>query len=413
MTLYKDDTPSAVTNLRETTAPWVETFRMRGSRVAGLARRCIDYLRGRGPETPLTKYRWYVLLVLIPTFVTAIYYLFIAADQYATEAHFVILSPNEQSSGVASLGQLLGGSSEAETETLAVVDFLGSQDAVDILRKQLDLVGIYRKPDIDIINRINAHPSAEWLYRYLYWYGQMIDSYYDFQNNVGVLKVYAFTPEDAQRISDKLLDMGDRLVDQFNKRAEEDALRVARGELTVAEKRVAAVQAKITDFRLHERELDLTKSTDTILDVIGKLEDSRAQAQADLTAASAYMKPDSPQFAQLTNRVKALQDQIDQQNLRLTGPNGSLAPTLAQYQSLELELQFAQNDYEAALKNLEAARLQVQKQKLFLIRTVKPNLAEESEYPRGILIVASVFLSLTVAFGIGWLILAGVREHGG
>jgi capsular polysaccharide transport system permease protein len=411
MALSRDQTEDAAA----ATYGWPKRLRTRALAFEGAVEGWIDRLAGAGAyRNRLARYKPYFFLVIVPTLITAAYYYLIAADQYLSEAHFMVMGASGPSSANA-LSQILGSSTGAagDTQTLAVLDFMESHDAVSDMRSKIDLTGIYRRPWLDVFGRMSAHPTIEESYRYLYRFGQMIDPYYDFTSGVGVLKVYAFDPNDAKTVADTLLNLGDRMVDRLNKRSDEDALRASRNEVVRAENSVVAAEQKITAFQLQKRALDLSKSSDTVLDVIGQLEGQLAAARADLTAQSSYLRPDSPAFKELRNKVTALESQIADQQARLTGPNGALAPNIADFQQLSLKRGFANEEYQLALKSLEDAYMQAQKQHLFLVRTVDANAPDESEYPRRAIIVLSVFVVLTVAFGIGWLIIAGVREHAG
>jgi capsular polysaccharide transport system permease protein len=377
-----------------------------------------DLIRVRLRETDgqvrnwLGRHRPFAFMVILPTLVAAAYYALIAAPQYLSEAHFIVLgAPTQHKGGEGGLGQMMA-STGGDTNTLAVIDFMQSREAVETLDREVNLKEIYHKPRLDLLARIGAEPTLERLYRYLFRYDAMIHVRYDFMNFVGIIKVYAFDPADAQRVADRLLQLGDQLVDRLNKRSAEDALRVAHAEVRRAEERLVAVGEKLTRFRKQNQELDYTKSADTVLDVIARLEANLAQAQADLTGASIYLKPDSPKYQELKNQINALEDQITSQKARLTGEGGS-APEIASYERLQLERSFADQDYQIAARALEQAQLQAQKQQLFLVRTVDARTPQEAEYPRGFVIVLTLFVTLTVIYGIGWLILAGVREHAG
>jgi capsular polysaccharide transport system permease protein len=72
---------------------------------------------------------------------------------------------------------------------------------------------------------------------------------------------------------------------------------------------------------------------------------------------------------------------------------------------------FARGSYNSALTSLDQARAAVLKQQYFLSRSVQPNLPEDALFPKRWLIPLSVFLALLISYGIGWLIVAGFREH--
>jgi capsular polysaccharide transport system permease protein len=63
------------------------------------------------------------------------------------------------------------------------------------------------------------------------------------------------------------------------------------------------------------------------------------------------------------------------------------------------------------LNALENARLQAMRQQLFVVDVVRPNLPERALFPRRTMMVATVFLALLLSYSIGWLIIAGMREH--
>jgi len=76
-----------------------------------------------------------------------------------------------------------------------------------------------------------------------------------------------------------------------------------------------------------------------------------------------------------------------------------------------MQRDFAAKRYEAAAAALESARHEALKQQLYLVRVVEPNLPQAALYPRRWLMLASVFFGALLVYGIGWLIVAGVKEH--
>ena len=355
------------------------------------------------------RYRWFALLVLLPVFVTAFYLYVFAADQYLSECQFLIRS-SEMPAPTSVLGSFLGGSGMRPTaeETSAVQAFLMSHDAVAALERQLDLRKMYKRPLIDVLGRLNGQPKAESLLRY---YRRHVKVAGDDTTGVTTLTVSAFRPDDARKIAESLLVLSDQLVNRFNERAQADALRVAQSEVARAEARVAAVHEQLSTFRTEKRSLDPEKSGAMVTQVIGGIEGELAKARAELAVQGAALRQGNPQLAALQSRVASLERQAQAQNARLTGPTGSLAPAVSAYERIALEREFADKEYALAMSSLEAARLDAQKKHVYLVRVVQPNLPEKSLAPQRFFILATLFVSLLVAYGIGWLILAGIREH--
>jgi capsular polysaccharide transport system ATP-binding protein len=76
-----------------------------------------------------------------------------------------------------------------------------------------------------------------------------------------------------------------------------------------------------------------------------------------------------------------------------------------------LERDFADRQLASAVASLETARVEAQRQQVFVSRVVEPNLPDYPLYPRRIMNVLGIFVGLSVAYGIAWLLIAGMREH--
>lgn len=355
----------------------------------------------------LRRYRWFAGLVLAPTLVTIIYMTLFAANQYESEARFLVRSQGAPTTSV--LGQVLGAAAAPSSEEAnGVVSFLRSHDAVRRLSKDVDLVAIWRRNGLDFLNGVKARPREEELTRY---YEKRVGAVLNSGTGIVTLKVRTFRPEDSKIIADRLLAYSEELVNRFSSRAEADALRVARDEVARMEGRVTDLSGRVSQFRDQSRTLDATSSARVVTEVVGGLEASLAKARAEMAAMRTYLRPGSPRLVEQETRVAALQAQLGSQRGRLAGGGGSLVATVGGFERLGVEREFANRGYASALTSLEAARLNAQRQHVYLIRVVEPNLPQKSTIPRRLYTVLLVFGGLLLAYGIAWVISVGVREH--
>ena len=59
----------------------------------------------------------------------------------------------------------------------------------------------------------------------------------------------------------------------------------------------------------------------------------------------------------------------------------------------------------------EAARLEAQRQQLYLETIAQPNLADYPLYPKRVISFLMVFATCFLVYGLAWLLVANVREH--
>ena len=94
----------------------------------------------------------------------------------------------------------------------------------------------------------------------------------------------------------------------------------------------------------------------------------------------------------------------------LFGPSPIWIPALAQ----NARTCFAARSEKAlasAFTSLEAARIEAQRQQLYLETIAQPNLADYPLYPKRIVSFGMVLASCLLVYGIAWLLVASAREH--
>lgn len=347
--------------------------------------------------------------VLLPTLLAAAYFYLFASPQFVSEARFVVRSRADAPQ--VSLGSMIsaavGGGGHAAGEAHSVRDFLNSHDAAMRTHERLDLIRIWGRDDADLIARLR-HDEPERLTRY---FNSMVSVNFDTTTSVLTLRVRSFHPEDSKAIADTLLALSEQLVNRLSERARDDALQVARAEVGIAEQRVLNSRDALTRFREQQQDLDSAGSAQAAVATIAQLEGLLTASQAELRERMAFMRPDNPALQVTRNRIAALERQIAAERSRRTQGDGALSQQLAAFERLMLEREFADRQLASATASLETARMEAQRQQLYLARVVEPNLAVYPLYPRKLISVGSIFLGLSVAFGIGWLLVAGMREH--
>ena len=356
--------------------------------------------------------RWFVGIVLLPTLLVALYLFTYASDQYESEAHFLVHSASggmTPAVGVSAALSMVTGASAGQNEAMSVADYLTSHDAVATLRRDDRLVERFRRPGVDLLSRLRSDdPAPEKLLRY---YQKQVHVKYNTETGITVIKVHSFTPQDSYDIARKLIQIGEQRVNMLNARSYNDAIANSRKQLAQAETALAISDAQMTAFRRNRGDIDPQATGAAQLTLVSGLNGELAKARAQLNAMGGMISPSSPQYQALAAHVQALQAQVNAQAGRLTGSAGAIANDISGYQALQLRREFLAKRYEAAAASLEKSLQQAQEQQLYLVRVVDANMPVKALYPERWRILATVLVGLLLVYAIGWLIVAGVREH--
>jgi capsular polysaccharide transport system permease protein len=187
------------------------------------------------------------------TFVSILYFCFIASNVYISETKFVVRTADKKSSGPL-FGEVLQqmGFTESNSDSWVVHDYMLSHDVMKQLNELVQIRQLYSDSRIDVFNRF---PGIRFWDRSL----EAFHAYYqdhvlvtiDPLSSIITLKVKGFSPEAVLAINKQLLDLSEGLINTLNERAQSDLIKTAQKEIKIATKYIAEVSSRISKLRQH------------------------------------------------------------------------------------------------------------------------------------------------------------------
>ncbi len=352
----------------------------------------------------------FIVIVLVPTAVGAVYYGLFASKRYVSEAEYIVRGINAHKGGGLDAILTSFGISRAADDTSAIQAFMESRDAVRLLEERVPLRRIYTSPDVDRLSRyprIWRRDSFESLYDYVQ---DMISVVEDPTTGITTLKVQAFTPEDAHLIASTLVSLAEEMVNRMNDRAQTDTVRNAREEVARAEQLIAKVQVDLTAFRNKQLLVDPVAFSGVMLDSMSKLSLELAQTSSQIRETS-LNSPSNPAIGPLRAKASALEQSINNERSKLAGSDGAIAAKVSAYEQMILSRDLAEKQYASAMSTLETARMEARRQQIYIEEMVRSNLPDESLEPRRFRIVATIFVMGFAAFSMIWILTVGAKDH--
>lgn len=362
----------------------------------------IDKIKSSGPLFWIT--------VLIPTALSILYFGVFASDVYISESRFIVRSPDKPST--TGLGMLLksSGFANAGDEIYAAKDYVLSRDALQALNRHQEFTKAYGAPSVSIFDRYNAsgmNGTFEDLYKY---YEKKVEVEHDTTSSIITLSVRAYTPQDAHRFNEHLLEMAEATVNKLNTRGRQDLIRFSQAEVDEAKAKVQNSALALSAYRNQQGVVDPEKQATIQLQMISKLQDELIANRTQLRELRAYA-PENSQIEALETRVKGISDEIDRQTGGVAGNTRSLSSQATQYQRLQLDNQFAEKQLASAMASLEDARNEARRKQAYVERIVEPNAPDKALEPRRLRGIFSTLILGLAAWGILSMLLAGMLEH--
>lgn len=360
----------------------------------------------------LGRHWLFALIVVVPTFSAIIYYGLIASDVYISESRFLVRSPQRQAPTglVGALLQSTGISGRSQDDTYSVRDYILSRDALREVDRKLGFRQAYSNPQVDLFDRfpgLGWNRSFEKLYLF---YGKHIGVEYDPVSAISVLTVRAFTPQDAYRINQALLEMSERLVNTLNDRSRRDLIDFSEKEVSIASDKAKDAAVALLKYRSSQAVFQPDKQAALQLEGVAKIDQELITTETEL-AQLKKLSPDNPQIGALTTRAQSLRDVIASEGSKVTGARGSFSAHAADFERLSLDLEFADKQLGVALAELESARAEAQQKQLYLETLVQPNVPDKAMEPLRFRSMFTFFVISLVGWVVVSILIASVREH--
>ena len=358
------------------------------------------------------KRRWFLLMVVLPTLLAALYYGVIASDVYISESRFVIKNPSQKRSQTSTLANLVQttGMSGGHEQTSEVLTFVRSRDALKALVQKVDIRDKFSTPEADLLSRFPrpfSNDSFESLYKY---YGKRVDARIDAETGAATIQVEAFTPQDAYIINRELLGLSENLVNQLNMRAQSKGIVEAQKQVEIATQRAKDARIALTQYRNVQALIDPAKQAGGVLEIADTMIAQRSALQAQLDIMQ-RLAPGNPSIPALRSRISAISAQIASQDNRVVGNGSGIASKLGGYENLMVEQEFATENLTAANSALVQARAEAQRQQFYLERVVNPNMPDTPLLPKRFLSILIVFAAALCLYFIAWMFMIGILEH--
>ena len=346
----------------------------------------------------------------VPTLLAALYYGFLASDQYQSISVVTIEAADDKFSG--NVGVLFGAlpSSGTARDVLLVRDYIESRDMLAHLVAEHGWLEHMTDPHIDWWSRLSADASSEDIYED---YLERIQVVHDTSSNTLSLAVRAYSARKASAFAQAILAASEEMVNEMADRVRMDRMRFAQGELDKAEQRYAKAAEALLALQDQGVEIDPAGSASVLMGVRAELEAELAKARAELDTVRAVMRPDAPKVRALQQRVQSLRRQVDAQRRRLVDKtdDDGLNQQIARFEPAMMEKEFAQQALASAAKALELARVDASRQHRYMVTISSPSQPDEPTHPRRGWSVLTVLVLALLATGIGSILVASIREH--
>jgi capsular polysaccharide transport system permease protein len=343
----------------------------------------------------------FVLFVILPTLGAGYYFYTYAADQYASKIGFTVRN-EDTGSAFEFLGGLTNISGSSSSDTDILYEFIQSQQLVRAIDQELDLKTLYQKPQNDPVFRLKDGATIEDLVNY---WTRMVRIVYDPGTGLIEVEVRAFDPNDARTIARNIFERSSTMINGLSAIARNDVTRYAKDELDQAVARLKTARQNLTRFRNETQIVDPGADIKGQMGLLNSLQAQLAETLIEQDLLIDIARDNDPRMELARRKIVVIRNriEIERRKMGVSGEDntGVFADLVGQFESLQVDLEFAEKAYVSALSAYDSAVSEARRKSRYLAAYVQPTMAESSLYPKRGILLSVVALIL---FGV-WTIL--------
>nr|WP_141083014.1 capsule biosynthesis protein [Campylobacter sp. P0023] len=347
----------------------------------------------------------YIMIVVI------FYYAFIAADRYVSNVSLSVKSTDGGSPiSLSGIESLVGVASSSTEDIKLLQEYIKSFDMLQKLDEKINLRSLYEKQKIDLFFRIYSSTSKE---SYLKYYRDRIHILFDDTTGLLNVAVEGFSPEDARNISAAILEECERFINEISHNIAREQLRFAQGELESAKQKYKDAKNELLAFQNEYGVFDPQSLAKTKAGFITEIELQISKKETELNTMRSYLNDNAPEIAALKAELRAHKEQLEKER-RKVASNASqdkLNDVVAQFEALYLNLSFAEDVYKTAITAVETTRIEIGRKAKQVVVIQSPYVPDSAAYPNKMYNIITIFVILTLIFGVVRLVRAIIDEH--
>ncbi|MGR3617178.1 MAG: capsule biosynthesis protein [Paracoccaceae bacterium] len=353
----------------------------------------------------------FVICVLAPIAIAGGYLHWRAADQFVSRVGFAVRSEN---GGTPSnfLGIMTFFSASSSSDTDILFQYIKSQDLVSSVDQALDIRTRWALPKDDRVFRFSEGGTIEDLVAY---WAKMVRVTYDPGTGLIEVEVRAFAPEDAQAVAQEILGRSGELINKMSAVSRQDATVFAETQLIEAVGRLKAARQALTLFRNETQIVDPGVDLHGQMGLLNSLQVKLADTLIKLDMLHQTARPNDPRTSQAKREVAAIQNRIAQERQKLgvsaNSGDAAYAYLVGQYESLIVDLEFAEGAYVSSLTAYDAAVAQARRKSRYLAAYLNPTFPESPEHPQRGIILILLALGLFGVWAIGAMVFYSLKDR--
>lgn len=349
------------------------------------------------------------LLVLLPWLVIALYVLTIQSPLYESSAKIVIEKESKDPVNI-SMG-LLGSNQPSSSEIYLTREHILSREVLKKVNEHRAIRDHFQGKQVDFLSRLSKKATDS---AFLNYYRNKVKAVVDPETSEIIITASAFSAVAAKQMLSEIVLQTKEFVNHVSNTLAKKQYTFAKLKLHLSKEKLFQAGKDLIEWQNQNGVFDPKETAQVVASVMAKLKGTLVEKQTEFITYSSFMQPNSNKVITLQEEIKALKEQIERQTSVLLGKkekNGKLNKIMSDFEWIQLQLKFAQAEYEAAQQAFDAAGINLSKNQNMVIVIEPPNLPDEAASPLPVFDLTNTLFVLLILFVLTKMGIIIIKEH--
>jgi capsular polysaccharide transport system permease protein len=350
------------------------------------------------------------LLVLLPWIMAAFYIVAIQTPTYESSAKILVEQERKDPMPNSPLG-VLGNGHATPSEIYLTREHILSREVLAKVEEHRSIKSHFQGKNVDFLSRLSKSATEK---AFLDYYQHKVNAVVDPETNQIIITASAFSAEAAKQLLSEIILQTKDFVNRVSNTLAKKQYTFAKLKLHLAKDKLFQAGKEVIEWQNQNGVFDPKETAQVVASVMAKLKGNLVEKQTELITYSSFMQPNSNKIITLQEEIKAIKEQIERQTSVLLGKkqkNGKLNKIMYDFEWVQLQLKFAQAEYQAAQQAYDLASINLTKNQNMVIVIEPPNLPDEASGPLPLFDLTNILFLLLILFVLTKMTIIIIREH--
>lgn len=348
-------------------------------------------------------------IFLIFGLVSVFYISFVKSSLYESTAVVTIKNLGNEVTPTSLLGLVSGQAQNSTNDAFVIQEYLMSHEVFDKLNEKFGMRSYYNSNELDPLQRLYDLNSYE---DYLKLYNKHLNIVYDEVSNITKISFLHVDQRKAKEIVDFIVNEAEEKLNEYNKQTINKQLKYLEQETQKQKKLLDKSIKELEEYQDIKNLLNPKDEAQTNISILSSLKSQLLKREAELKKVSKYLTNKSFEIIDLKRDILELKRTISKIKKEQSGSKKeTLNKSIFHYERLKAQVDLYSEIYKQSLLQLQASRVELNKDSKILQVLVKSSVADSYTEPKKIRELITLLLVLFIIYGIFNMMLSIIKDH--